>query len=441
MKLLLEANGKTNILCTNSLEDLDSLKLTLGHLEGFDLVLANPPFGAKITNTSMLSKFDLGYKWTNQNKEYLKTKSVYPNQNAEILFIERCLQLLKEGGRMAIVLPNGNFENPSLEYLRYYIKLKAKILAIVNLPQETFIPFGTGVKTSLLFLEKDTPNKVRQYPIFFGRVTKLGYQGNKNGTPQYQKDKYGQIVKNSSGEPILDEDFSTLVEAYKAFQQGVKIEKDNSFSINYNELNGRFDYDFYSPENRKIFTKLDTGRSVRLGDICDIIKVKSKKLKDPNKTVEYVELSDINTHAYEIINSTTYPVHELPSRASYEIEEGDIITAIAGNSVGTRKHATALVNKDFEGSICTNGFRVLRNFKIDTYYLLYFLKSDVFLKQMFMYRTGAAIPNVSDIDLANTLINLPDEKIMKEISSKMKKSFELRQESRNQIESIRLELV
>ena len=440
MKLLLEANGKTNIHCVNSLEDLDSLKLTLGHSAGFDLVLANPPFGAKMTNPAVLSKFDLGHKWSNQNKEYHKTKAVYPNQNAEILFIERCLQLLKEGGRMAIVLPNGNFENPSLEYLRYYIKLKAKILAIVNLPQETFIPFGTGVKTSLLFLEKDTPNKVRQYPIFFGRITKLGYQGNKNGTPQYRKDKYGQVVKNELGQPVLDEDFSEIVEVYKAFQLGAKIDVNNSFSINYDELNGRFDYDFYSPENRKMFTKLDSGKSVRLGDICDIIKVKSKQLKDPNKTVEYVELSDINTHAYEIINSTTYQVHELPSRASYEIEAGDIITAIAGNSVGTRKHATALVNKDFAGSICTNGFRVLRNFKIDTYYLLYFLKSDVFLKQMFMYRTGAAIPNVSDIDLANTLINLPDEKIMNDISSKMKKAFELRQESRNQIESIGLKL-
>jgi len=440
MKLLLEANGKTNILCTNSLEDLDSLKLTLSHSNGFDLVLANPPFGAKVTNSSTLSKFDLGYKWTNHEGEYHKTKTVYPNQNAEILFIERCLQLLKEGGRMAIVLPNGNFENPSLEYLRYYIKLKAKILAIVNLPQETFIPFGTGVKTSLLFLEKDSSNEVRQYPIFFGRVTKLGYQGNKNGTPQYQKDKYGQLIKDNLGQPILDEDFSVIIDAYKEFQKGTKIEKENSFSINYNELNGRFDYDFYSPENRKMFAKLDMGKSVRLGDICEIIKVKSKKLKDQNQTVEYVELSDINTHSYEIINSTTYPVHELPSRASYEIENGDIITAIAGNSVGTRKHATALVNTDFEGSICTNGFRVLRNFKVDSYYLLYFLKSEVFLKQMFMYRTGAAIPNVSDTDLANTLINLPDNKTIEVISSKMKKAFELQQESRNQIESINLEL-
>ena len=439
MKLLLEANGKTNVLCTNTLEDLDSLKLSLSNKTGFDLVLANPPFGAKITNTSTLSKFDLGYKWANHNNEYHKTKSVYPNQNAEILFIERCLQLLNEGGRLAIVLPNGNFENPSLEYLRYYIKLKAKILAIVNLPQETFIPFGTGVKTSLLFLQKDTPNLVREYPIFFGRVTKLGYQGNKNGTPTYQKDKFGQIIKDKSGQPILDEDFSDIVDAFKKFQKGNQVEQENSFSINYNELNGRFDYDFYSPENRKMFSNLDKTNTVRLGDICDIIKVKSRKLKDQNLTVEYVELSDINTHSYEIINSTTLQVHELPSRASYEIEEGDIITAIAGNSVGTRKHATALVNKDFEGSICTNGFRVLRNIKIDRYYLLYFLKSEVFLKQMFMYRTGAAIPNVSDTDLANTLINLPDEKMIADISSKMKKSFELRLESRQQIESINFE--
>ena len=436
MKLLLEANGKTNVFCVNSLEDLDTLKLSLSQTDGFDLVLANPPFGAKITNSSTLSKFDLGHKWSNHNGEYHQTKSVYPNQNAEILFIERCLQLLKEGGRMAIVLPNGNFENPSLEYLRYYIKLKAKILAIVNLPQETFIPFGTGVKTSLLFLEKETPNKIKQYPIFFGRVKKLGYQGNKNGTPLYQKNKYGQVIKNETGQPILDEDFSVIVDAYKEFKKGIKIETENSFSINYNELNGRFDFDFYSPENRKMFSKLNNGNTVRLGDICDIIKLKSTKLKDPNLTVEYVELSDINTHSYEIINSTTYQVHELPSRASYEIQEGDIITAIAGNSVGTRKHATALVTNEYKGSICTNGFRVLRNFKIDQYFLLYFLKSDIFLKQIFMYRTGAAIPNVSDIDLANTLINLPEHNAIIDISNKMKRAFELRQESKNQIESI-----
>ena len=85
-------------------------------------------------------------------------------------------------------------------------------------------------------MEKETPNAIKQYPIFFGRVRKLGYQGNKNGTPLYQKDQYGQTIKDKSGQPILDEDFSVIVEAYKAFQKGKKIEKENSFSIKYNEL-------------------------------------------------------------------------------------------------------------------------------------------------------------------------------------------------------------
>lgn len=436
MKLLLESNGKTNIFCTNSLEDLDDIKLSLSQKDGFDIILANPPFGAKITNTATLAKFDLGHKWTSRDTEFHKTKTVYPNQNAEILFIERCLQLLKEGGRMAIVLPNGNFENPSLDYLRYYIKLKAKLLAIVNLPQETFIPFGTGVKTSLLFLEKETPNKIQQYPIFFGRIKKLGYQGNKNGTPTYQKDKFGQFIKDGKGELMLDEDFTSIAEQYKAFQEGQKIETSNSFSINYDELNGRFDYDFYAPENRKLIANLDNKRTVRLGDICEIVKTKSRKLKDPNLTVEYVELSDINTHAFEIINSTTYQVHELPSRASYDIQKGDILTGIAGNSVGTRKHATAYVTESYAESICTNGFRILRHFKIDMYFVLYFLKSESFLGQMMMYRTGAAIPNVSDADLANILIHLPDEDIMKSISDRVKKSFELRLASQKELEMI-----
>lgn len=440
MKLLLEANTKTNILCINSLDDLDNIKLTLGIKDGFDLILTNPPFGAKITQTSILAQFDLGHKWSVLNNKYFKTKTVYSSQNAEILFIERCLQLLKEGGRMGIVLPNGNFENPSLEYLRFYIKQKAKILAIVNLPQETFIPYGTGVKTSLLFLEKDSKNETKKYQIFFGRVTKLGYQGNKNGTPLYIKDKYGQVVKDISGKPILDEDFSRIINKYSEFTKGEKIETENAFSILSNELNGRFDFDYYSPQNKKLFTNLKNFEAVRLGDICEIIKVKSKKLKNPNLAVEYVELSDINTHSYEIINSTTYKVYELPSRASYELEQGDIITAVAGNSVGTKKHATALVTEEFAGSICTNGFRVLRNFKIDKYYLLYYLKSELFLKQMYMYRTGAAIPNVSDIDLANIIIYLPDKKTISEISNKMKKSFELRQASKQLIDSISLEL-
>jgi len=434
MKLLLEANVKTNVLCTNSLENFENLNGT------FDLVLANPPFGAKIINSDVLTKFDLGYKWTKHESEFYKTKNLPTTQNTEILFIERCLKLLKEEGRMGIVLPNGNFENPSLEYLRFYIKQKAKLLAVIKLPQETFVPFGTGVKTSILFLEKKTQPTERQYPVFFGKVTKLGYQGNKNGTPIYKKDKFGQIIKNQNRQPILDEDFCEIVKQYELFQSKLELTSNNSFSINDSELNGRFDFDFYSPENRVFAKTLKNGKTVKLGEICEIIKIKSPKLKNSKETVEYVELSDINTHSFEIINSTPYKVHELPSRASYEIKEGDIITAIAGNSVGTKKHATAFVSKEYNGCICTNGFRVLRNFKIDPYYFLYYLRTEEFLKQMFMYRTGAAIPNVSDTDLSNIEIYIPFNGEQEQISNQIKKAFELKQEFKNQLDNIVLDV-
>ncbi len=445
MKLLLEANTQVNIFCKNSLDDFDELKLNLNDFlksktfEGFDIVLTNPPFGTvgKINNNKILSRYDLGYKWKNVGKQFYKTHNLSNGQTAEILFIERSLQLLKEGGRLGIVLPNGHFENPSLEYLRFYIKQKANVLAIINLPQETFIPYGTGVKTSLLFLEKDTSNSKRRYTIFFSKINKLGYQGNKNATPIYAKDNYGRILKNTSGVPIIDEDFSNVISDFKEYKKNNHIESNSSFPLQFDELIGRFDYDFYSPVNRKLINKLENTNAIPLSEITDVVKIKSSKLKNLNEEVEYVELSDINTHSLEIINSTSFLVHELPSRASYELKTGDIITAIAGNSVGTKKHATAFVTEEFNGSICTNGFRVLRNSKIDPYYLLYFFKSDSFLSQMYMFRTGAAIPNVSDKDLCNILINLPDEDVIKQISQNVKKAFELRLESRNLFNNIK----
>ena len=162
MKLLLEANVETNVKCINSLTDYDEVLLKVKvdkATNGFDIVLTNPPFGTagRISDKKTLSSFDLGYKWkkTTEN-EFIKTKTLLSGQVAEILFIERCIDLLKEGGRMGIVLPNGHFENPSLEYLRYYIKHRTKILGIVNLPQETFIPYGTGVKLLYYYSFKKT---------------------------------------------------------------------------------------------------------------------------------------------------------------------------------------------------------------------------------------------------------------------------------------------
>lgn len=447
MKLLLEANVETNIKCINSLTDYDEVLLKVkvdNASKGFDIVLTNPPFGTagRISDKKILSSFDLGYKWKKKDVgTFIKTNKLHTGQVAEILFIERCIDLLKEGGRMGIVLPNGHFENPSLEYLRFYIKQRTKILGIINLPQETFIPYGTGVKTSLLFLQKDTSNNTREYPLFFSQIKKIGYQGNKNGSPIYHKDNYGQVLKDNKNNPIIDEDLTTVVKDYNKFHKTKNIETKNSYSIKYSELNGRFDYDYYSPQNRRLLEIINNNNAFKLSEVVDILKTKSKKLANKNSKVEYVELSDVNTPSMEIINSTEMLVHELPSRASYELEFGDIITAIAGNSIGSRKHATALVDSEHVGAICTNGFRVLRNFKIDPYYLIYYLKSEYFLKQVSMLRTGAAIPNISDRDFRSLLISVPDNSTVKRISKQVKKSFELREKSKKELNSIQYKLL
>ena len=171
--------------------------------------------------------------------------------------------------------------------------------------------------------------------------------------------------------------------------------------------------------------------------MVDIVKTKQIFLKT-NEIVNYVELSDIYTKSFEIINSTPITVNKLPSRASYKIKTGDIITAVAGNSIGTHKHTTAYVTQEFNQSICTNGFRVLRNFKIDPFYLLYYFQSDLFLKQVFMYRTGAAIPALSDEDFSKILIYIPPKKDFEKISSVVKKSFYLRQKAKNEMKDITL---
>jgi type I restriction enzyme M protein len=439
MKLFLEVNTHNNIISNNSLGPIEKIKSLLHNNNEFDAILTNPPFGAKINQQSLLSTYQLGYKWNKEQNGFFKNGNILNAQTVETLFIERCIDLLKIGGRMAIVLPNGNFENPSLEYIRYYILKKSKILAIVNLPQETFIPYGTGVKTSLLFIEKKEENDIREYPIFLGKITKLGYQGNKNGTPMYKKNSYGQIMSDSNGNQLADENISELIQLYNNYRIGKDFITSHSFSIKSSQIGTRFDFDYYSPDTRNIITNITN--SVKLGDICEIVKQKSLKLKIDNGFIDYVELSDINTYSFEIINTTSYNIYELPSRASYELKEGDIITAVAGNSVGTKKHATALVSKDHNGCICTNGFRVLRNFKINPFYLLYYMRTEKYLKQMYMYRTGAAIPVVSDNDIFNIIIEIPEDDIQKKIIDKMESVFLLRTKAKEEFESIYINCV
>lgn len=150
----------------------------------FDIILTNPPFGARVEKDLKISDAD---RFTDQDKinAYIKRYgeaykealkqvndnvgksllSLYKIDNGltEVLFIERCLNLLKPGGRMGIVLPEGVLNNSNLQKVREFVESKAKILLIVSIPQDVFIASGATVKPSLLFFKKFTNEEANEY--------------------------------------------------------------------------------------------------------------------------------------------------------------------------------------------------------------------------------------------------------------------------------------
>jgi len=133
----------------------------------FDILMANPPFAGDIKESRILAKYELG---KNSNGKYQS------KVGRDILFIERNLDFLKPGGRMAIVLPQGRFNNSSDKNIREYIAEQCRILAVVGLHGNVFKPH-TGTKTSLLFVQKWDDQlcpRVDDYPIFFATMQEPG---------------------------------------------------------------------------------------------------------------------------------------------------------------------------------------------------------------------------------------------------------------------------
>lgn len=180
----------------------------------FDLILANPPFAGDRTDAKVIGLYELGYN----EKKKLKN-----NIGRDILFIERNLNFLKPGGRMGIVLPQGDFNNSSEKYLRDFIAEKCRILAVVGLHPNTFLQH-TGTKTSVLFVQKWTdencgyPNICPKpqadengnidYPIFFATMQEPTVNNQKEKiyvTENYVTwTKYHYLIKNGELETIVE---------------------------------------------------------------------------------------------------------------------------------------------------------------------------------------------------------------------------------------------
>ena len=167
---------------------------------GFDILMANPPFAGDIKESRILHQYNLTFK--QNGKAHTKV-------GRDILFIERNLDFLKPGGRMAIVLPQGRFNNTSDKYVREFIAERARILAIVSLHGNTFKPH-TGTKTSVLFVQKwnDDPSagtlcrKADNYSVFLA----VSEKGGKDNSGDYV------FLANSDGHHKLDKNGHLIVD-------------------------------------------------------------------------------------------------------------------------------------------------------------------------------------------------------------------------------------
>lgn len=422
IRLAFEGGTGTEIICANALVENEEFN------NAFDVVLTNPPFGSKgkIEEQKILKFYQLARKCNKSHKgDWEVTRNVLSGQSPEILFIEKCLKLLRPGGRMAIVLPDGLLQNITNSHIRFWIRSQAKVLGVVSIPQEAFVPYGTGIKTSLLFLQKMPSDSEK---VFMAQIQKIGYDV--KGQPIHKKTNDGKMVRGKSGLPIVDTDIDEIISEYNRFKNGeYEINKESIHTVPEKSLNTRLDVQHYKLEDRKLLEMLQASEAKLLGELADILKETDDFRLASNGEIRYIAISDVDARTMQVVSYQIIKPHEAPSRATYRVRTGDIITAVSGASTGTKRHATALITEDEDGAICSNGFAVLRNIHgIEPLFLLSYMRTEYFLRQVRRLMTGHAIPAISIEDLSKVLVLVPPKEVQKQISDEIAKVLSMRKE-------------
>ncbi len=215
MNLVMHGDGSTNVYHANSLlppgewpdDEKNNVQRNV-RLNQFDAIVTNPPFGDKIQidDPHILRQYELT----------LGRNSVPPDQ----LFIERCLQLLRPGGRLAIVLPDSILTNPGTIKVRDWILTHARVVASVDLPTETFQPH-TGTQTSVLLLQKKTREEMaiehaaerpNGYEVFMAIPRAVGHD--RRGNPLFRRTPEGELIERPEPHSVFHHtpDGNTIVE-------------------------------------------------------------------------------------------------------------------------------------------------------------------------------------------------------------------------------------
>jgi len=412
-------DGKSGIFCEDSLEDPRNwedktrLKIDLGK---FSVLLTNPPFGSKIPvrGEEKLKQFDLGYKWKFDKKTqtWVKTQKLKDREEPQVLFIERCLSLLIDGGRMAMVLPSGILGNERETYLRNYITNKGHLFAIVELPFETFSPNVT-INTSVLFIQK---GKSAKTPEIFISINK--YCGH-----------------DKKGRPIAKDDIQMVTNFYKS-----KKADDRNFFIGQEALEPNFvakrylqkyidNLSLIRKSPYKIVTLGDIIKTVHNGaNIDDASIYVNKEDGIPYILVKSITKEGINFQNLKYIRKNLLTNKEVIKNI---VSEDTIVMTRAGNS-----GISANIPPDLANGIAS-GFLINIHVdlkKVNQYYLVAYLNSQYGQLQLERISSGSILQSIRSSDLKKVEVILPPVEIQNQIGEKIMQSVYAQAEVRKKIE-------
>lgn len=229
MNMVMNNDGSGGLFQGNSLANphtWDPAAAQAVALGSIDVLCTNPPFGANIVidDEDVLDQYELAAIWDQTPDGHWRKrvdkagKSVLQkSQPPEILFIERCVQLLRPGGRMAMVIPNGILNNPALGYVRHWILQNTQILAVVDMARELFQPKNDTQTSMVLMRRLDTVGKSAaeagelEYPCFMAVTEKIGHD--KRGNAVYRRTEQGEDVVVVRREATVSRDPLTGEEA------------------------------------------------------------------------------------------------------------------------------------------------------------------------------------------------------------------------------------
>ena len=256
--MLLTGDGQTGMTCGNSIgkyNDLDpwiQSRCFVNTSNAPDIIATNPPFSgqkveSQISDRVLLKEFSFGHatkRNTDGTFQFGETdKEILQSQAPELLFLERCIDWLKPGGRIGIVLPKGVLDNLSYEPYRQWVLEHCRLDAVVTLHKNTFMP-DTGVRTCILFLYKPKQSETvpDDYPIFMAQSQRIGQDT--DGNPVYILDGNG----NSTG--IINQDLDEIADAYYRFKTGEEHKSEYINSIRRSEIKDNLNINpqHYSPK-------------------------------------------------------------------------------------------------------------------------------------------------------------------------------------------------